>query len=190
MPHLFSRRSVALAASTFALFTIACGGAEAALPTIGPEASATTQSSPLSTISENEAMIWLEAPNGNFQTGWAHIWEENNSLFVDIEVAPASAVAQPAHIHRGQCTLLGVIDHRLDNVIGGKSFSELPGVKLTDIAIGTLAINLHASFADFSTFTACGEIPALSGSIEPSPSDPVVPEQPVAPELSESGYGF
>lgn len=112
------------------------------------------------------------------------MWEENGSLFVDIDVVPASAVAQPAHIHQGNCTALGVIDIRLENIVGGRSLSELPGITLKGVAAGDLAINLHASFDNFSTFTACGGIPSLGSEgkispIEPSESD-----------FTESGYDY
>ena len=148
-------------ASAIALSIVGCGGSAATLPPAVAEGSAVTPEVPISVISESEALVWLVAPTGVFQEGWSRIWEESDSLFVEIDVFPPEAVAQPAHIHQGKCTQLGVIDHRLANVIGGHSLSELPGVSLRDVATGGLAINLHLSFADFSTFTACGEIPVL-----------------------------
>ena len=89
------------------------------------------------------------------------MWEEGGSLFVDVEVSPPEAVAQPAHIHMGTCAALGVVEHSLANIIRGHSLTEIPGLRMRDVATGELAINLHLSFADFSTFTACGEIPSL-----------------------------
>ncbi len=143
------------------LILAGCGDAEAARPTSVTNATAAPAEPSRSVISATEATIWLEAPKGRHQTGWARLWEGNDSLFVEIDVSPAAAVAQPAHIHLGECLMLGGIDHRLENVIGGHSLTELPGVTIADLATGDLAINLHQSFADFATFTACGEIPSL-----------------------------
>lgn len=105
--------------------------------------------------------MWLEAPEGEFQTGWATLSEESGNLIVEIQVTPSEAVAQPAHIHHGTCDQLGKIEHSLENVIGGHSETEFPGVSLKSVATGDLAVNIHLSFSDFATFTACGEIPAL-----------------------------
>lgn len=142
-----------------ALAISACGNAEAIVPaTVTTEASVPANSS---VVNENSAQIWLEAPTGTYQKGWANLLEQDGNLIVSIEVEPPEAVAQPAHVHRGECSMLGVIDYRLENVIGGRSETVLEDVQIEDLATGDLAINLHLSFADFSTFTACGEIPTL-----------------------------
>ena len=155
-------KSLLLALFTLILtsIAIACGGAEAIEPTETPAAPEPTRERPQSTLSDTEAWIWLEAPTVTYQSGPARIWEGNGSLFVDVNVAPPEAVAQPAHIHTGTCSNLGGVEHRLENIIDGHSLTELPGVTLDDVTTGDLSINLHLSFADFSTFTACGEIPA------------------------------
>lgn len=181
-PHRISRRIALVFAGAAALFAFGCG-AEAALPEASIQAAAPTQETPLSTITDDEAMIWLQAPNGNHQTGWARVWEEESSLFVEVDVSPPEAVAQPAHVHRGQCSTLGVIDYRLENIIGGHSLTEFTDMTLSDLATGGLSINLHLSFADFSTFTACGAIPVLNSSAPSASAE--TPD----PGLGESGYG-
>ncbi len=184
MPLRVSSSKILIPVIGLALFIAACGGAEATVPD-SPVASAPSNDEQRSTITETEARIWLVAPKGSYQTGWATMWEESGSLFVDISVSPPEAVAQPAHIHRGHCDMLGVIDHRLENVIGGKSLTELPGVTVADLATGDIAINLHLSFADFSTFTACGAVPVLPQSA------PVEPETTVVPRFNEeTGYDY
>ncbi len=159
MPGKLRNRAIAATVSSLALLAAACGGAQAAKPATPTTEPALPEHE--STITDTMAEIWLVAPMGNHQEGWATLWEQDGSLFVEINVSPPEAVAQPAHIHQGDCSQLGVIDHRLENVIAGKSLTELEGFSIEDLANGNLAINLHLSFADFSTFTACGEIPAL-----------------------------
>lgn len=175
MPYRLSKRFILIAFSALAIAAYGCGGTEAAVPPDPDAIPVPTKAVPVSTISETEALIWLEAPTGVHQTGWARVWEEADSLFVEVDVSPPSAVAQPAHIHLGECSKLGVIDYRLENIVRGHSISEFEGVKLRDVATGNLAINLHASFADFSTFTACGAIPVLTGSAKASLAEPLVP---------------
>lgn len=183
MPYRLPKRFILFTFSAFAIAAFGCGSSDATVQSSPTEIPVPAEAVPVSTISETEALIWLEAPTGVHQTGWARVWEEADSLFVEVDVSPPSAVAQPAHIHQGQCSKLGVIDYRLENIVGGHSISEFEGVKLRDVATGNFAINLHASFADFSTFTACGEIPVLSGSAQASPVEPLVPES------NESGDG-
>ncbi len=184
MSHRITKRLAVLTLGVFAVVAAGCSGAEAGMPGSSIKTPEPTQEKPPSTINETEARVWLQAPNGKHQTGWAEIREQNGSLFIDIDVSPSEAVAQPAHIHRGNCEMLGVIDHRLENIIAGKSSTELPDVSLSDLAAGDHAINLHLSFADFSTFTACGEIPALETRPLPIQQDPVQSDQ------GETGYGF
>ena len=150
-----------LSVSSLALLVLACGSAEAVTVTAPTPFSGSPADSPVSEITETTGRIWLEAPTGVFQTGWATLAEESGSLKIEIQVAPSEAVAQPVHIHHGTCDQLGVVEHRLKNVIGGHSLTSLPDLSVSDVATGGLAINVHLSFADFSTFTACGEIPAL-----------------------------
>ena len=116
---------------------------------------------PVSEISETAGHIWLEAPAGNFQKGWATLSETEKGLRVELDLAPAEPVAQPAHIHVGTCDQLGAVVYPLENVIGGHSITDISESDVEDVANGEYSINVHLSFADFKTFTACGEIPAI-----------------------------
>ncbi len=162
MPLWTRNRSVGLLVGALVLIAVSCGNAEGALPATLVQTPNASRDAPVSVIAETSGRIWLVAPTGEHQQGWAELWEQDGSLFVEVEVSPPEAVAQPAHIHMGTCSALGVVVHSLANIIRGHSLTELPGIRVSDVATGELAINLHLSFADFVTFTACGEIPSLS----------------------------
>ena len=82
-------------------------------------------------------------------------------MFVEIEVGPPESGAQPAEILTGTCDSLGPVAHELENVIGGYSLTEIPGLSLADVATGNMAVNLHQSFANFDLNTTCGVIPPI-----------------------------
>lgn len=142
----------------FMMFALACS-AEAAAP---PEPTATPRVLPESTITETSGRIFLIAPVGDFQEGWADLTETPDGLRVELDVDPGESFAQPAHIHLGDCGQLGDVFRALENVVAGNSVTVFEDLAITDIATGGMAINIHKSFADFPTYTACGEIPALS----------------------------
>lgn len=150
-----------LATASIAMLALACSSADAVTVTPPTEIAGSPIDEPVSEISGTSGRIWLTAPTGTFQQGWATLTQEVDGLTVEINVSPSEAVAQPTHIHRGTCEQLGVIEYNLENVIGGHSLTEFPGMTVEDLATGSFAINLHRSSADFATFTACGEIPAL-----------------------------
>jgi hypothetical protein len=161
MRTVSNRRTAVLLTWTLAVFAIACGSASALPVTESTADAGNPGDTPISVVDETEGRIWLEAPTGDFQTGWATLFEENGNLKVDITVTPPEAVAQPAHIHLGTCDNLGVVVHSLENIIGGHSLTDIPDSSIEDVATGGMAINLHLSFSNFALFTACGEIPEL-----------------------------
>lgn len=159
---MFTRRPLAAALTlAVALLAAACGSAQAIPVADFTPLSGSPGDTPISEVTQTTGRIWLEAPTGVYQTGWATLSEVDGSLKVDVSVTPSEAVAQPAHIHLGTCDQLGVVVHSLENVIGGHSVTDFPGISIEDVATGAFSVNLHLSFADFATFTACGEIPAL-----------------------------
>lgn len=148
---------------TLGIITIAAIGAAGceAQDESTPQPTETPRALPTSVITETHAEIFLIAPEGDFQEGWAYLTDTPEGLKVELDVSPGASSAQPAHIHLGGCDQLGDILHSLENVIGGTSESVFEGVTLADVANGDTAINIHRSFADFPTYTACGEIPPL-----------------------------
>lgn len=77
-----------------------------------------------------------------------------------VNVAPAMANAQPIHIHMGTCAAVGTITDKLEDVVVGKSSTEITK-PLAEIATGGKVVNVHLSASEIRTYTACGEIPAL-----------------------------
>jgi hypothetical protein len=67
------------------------------------------------------------------------------------------------HIHTGDCRqTLGPVVTALEAAIRGES-TTLLDKPLSEVLKGGLVINVHESFTDFKTSTACGVIPAISG---------------------------
>ena len=68
-------------------------------------------------------------------------------------------VPQPAHIHEGTCKKLNPQPKwGLNNVVDGKSSTQVP-VGLAELQKGNLAVNVHKSVQDISTYFSCGDIP-------------------------------
>jgi hypothetical protein len=155
----WSRNIAVLAGAVTLTAIVAAACASEAAST--PESTATPRALPTSTVNATSGRIFLIAPVGTYQEGWADLTETPDGLRVALDVEPGGALAQPAHIHLGDCDQLGDIAHTLENVIGGKSVSVFAGVMIEDVATGGMAINIHRSFSDFPTYTACGVIPAL-----------------------------
>ncbi len=152
-----------LAAAALIVLTAACGSdssgvapADTASPSLTP-----TPTAVITTGAGGRTMvIHLSEPSGGYQTGTARLAEQGGQTTVSIELAPAEPNAQPIHIHEGRCDDVGDVIDVLEIVIGGISDSVVDR-PLSGIANGNSVINAHLSFASFSTFTACGDIPRL-----------------------------
>ena len=97
------------------------------------------------------------------QSGTAVIETISDVTTVIVAVEPPSNEVQPMHIHAGTCDDVGPILFSLENLVRGRSVTEL------DADVQTLygrpgLINVHASFTDFSTSTACASLPEIFGS--------------------------
>ena len=108
-----------------------------------------------------EIHLSRETPGG--QSGTAVIETVGEITTVTVAVEPPSNEVQPMHIHAGTCDDVGPILFSLENLVRGQSVTEL------DADLKTLhdqpgLINVHASFTDFSTSTACASLPELFGS--------------------------
>ena len=88
--------------------------------------------------------------------------DERTQVDIVLKGAP-KGVAQPAHIHEGSCAKLNPQPkYGLNNVVDGKSSTQVP-VGLAALQTGNLAINVHKSTDDISTYVACGSIPVAKG---------------------------
>ncbi len=82
----------------------------------------------------------------------------DGSTRVVVDVDPAGHPEMPAHVHHGTCAeLVPQPLHWLVNVVDGKSDTVLP-LSLEELLAGELAINVHASFVDLDTYTACVDL--------------------------------
>ena len=78
---------------------------------------------------------------------------------ISLKSAPKD-VAQPAHIHDGNCASLDPKPKQgLENVVNGKSTTVVP-VSLQQLVDGKTAINVHKSAQEEKVYVACGDIHA------------------------------
>jgi len=112
--------------------------------------------------------VSLGQQNGSGESGSATLTKvgDRTKVVINLQSSSATAISQPAHIHKGSCAKLDPTpQYALTNVRGGKSATTV-NAKLDDLRKGSYAINVHKSMADLKTYVACGDI----GSAKPSPS--------------------
>lgn len=111
------------------------------------------------------AMLPAMGPlGGGAQTGTATLTAVGAQTRVVLSILPSpdpTDVAQPAHIHLGNCTVLGAVAHPLTNVVNGAS-STIVNVSLASLTMGGFAINVHKSPTQLGVWVSCGNIPAVS----------------------------
>ena len=108
---------------------------------------------------DNVVTVKLEAMNNSGQTGTATLTPDGDKTKVAILLSSAPAgVAQPAHIHLGQCDKLDKAPKwHLEAVKDGRSVTVLP-VSLDSILQDKTAINIHKSAAEVQVYVSCGNI--------------------------------
>lgn len=111
---------------------------------------------------ETVITLHISSPTGGGQSGSAVLTSSGDQTTVVIDVEPPASDVQPIHIHTGMCGEIGTVIEPLENVIRGDSTTVLKR-PLGELAIAGMLINIHASFEDFRTSTACVELPVLNG---------------------------
>src|SRR5512139_797995 len=103
--------------------------------------------------------VKLEAQNNSGQTGTATLLPQGDKTKVVILLSNAPAgIAQPAHIHLGQCDNLDQAPKwKLEPVKDGQSTTVVP-VSLDTILKDKAAINIHKSAAEVQVYVSCGNI--------------------------------
>src|SRR5512139_380460 len=103
--------------------------------------------------------VQLEAQNDSGETGTATLLPQGDKTKVVILLSNAPAgVAQPAHIHLGQCDNLDKAPKwKLEAVKDGQSTTVVP-VSLDTILKDKAAINIHKSAAEVQVYVSCGNI--------------------------------
>lgn len=111
------------------------------------------------THSKTALNINMGALNGSKEDGMASVKDVSGGVLVKIALTNASANAQPAHIHKGTCAKLDPAPWKpLNNVVGGKSTTTVPGITVADLKKGHFAINVHKSASDLKTYVSCGDL--------------------------------
>jgi hypothetical protein len=115
--------------------------------------------SPLGAPAEPALTIRLETLNASGVSGTVAFTEvQGGRTRVAIVVDPAAYPDMPAHIHPGTCEdLTPQPRYPLENVRNGTSTTEIPAT-VADLLASPVAVNLHASVSDLTTYTACADI--------------------------------
>ena len=116
---------------------------------------------PVTQTAPSEMNISLSAQNNYNESGIANLKEMSGRVIVTLSlVGYMPNVAQPAHIHMGVCPGVGAVRYPLNSAVNGKSITVLD-VTLAQLKQQLpLAINVHKSTADVSTYTSCGMLTA------------------------------
>ncbi len=151
-------RFVAVALAVFAIS--ACGSEDPATPS--PWIDAPKEPTPTPAVSSSNGVIrvvvHLSPVEGEGQIGTATLTSDGTTTAVEIDVVPITGEAQPVHIHVGKCEDVGSVLHALQNLVNGKSMTTINRPS-GEILTGNALINVHASYADASNYTACGQLP-------------------------------
>lgn len=108
-------------------------------------------------VMSDEATVTLKPVNNSNEAGIATLKEENGQLKVTINLTGYTKdVEQPAHIHLGSCPGVGAVKYPLTSIVNGVSTTML-SVTLDQLKKELpLAINVHKSTTEVSTYTSCG----------------------------------
>jgi hypothetical protein len=107
----------------------------------------------------NTITVPMQAENKSGESGTATLTQTAKGLHIVVDVKNAPSAAQPTHIHPGTCTKLNPApEYPLTSLTNGKSVTDLPGKKLSDLTGGKFSINVHKSANDLSTYVSCGLI--------------------------------
>jgi hypothetical protein len=105
-------------------------------------------------------VVKLAPQNNSGESGTARLTGDGDKTRVEITLKGApKGVPQPAHIHDGTCAKLDPKPkYPLENVVDGKSTSEVPVGLEKILGNGPHAINVHKSAEEAKTYVACGDI--------------------------------
>ena len=118
--------------------------------------------------------VVLAEENKSGESGTATLSEANGKTTVTIALTGFTKdVVQPAHIHVGACPGVGAVKYPLTSVVNGSSVTELTAT-LADLSQNLpLAINVHKTAAEITSYTACGALSAGPASSQLSTASPV-----------------
>lgn len=103
-------------------------------------------------------LVALSTENNSGQDGIAILSEEAGKTKVTLTLSNSPGdVAQPAHIHDGQCPGVGAVKYPLNNVVNGQSETTIDAT-IAQLKQVPLAVNVHKSADEAKTYVACGNI--------------------------------
>jgi hypothetical protein len=147
-----------IAAVAVALLAAGCGGDEKR--SSEPPPASTRTAEPSTPTKTGGVVVQLREQNGSGESGTATIvgWPKKAEIFVELNGAPSTA--QPAHIHIGSCDRLDVPRYKINDVVDGKSYTDLGRLdRLPGDEDVEYAINVHESYDEIDTYVACGDLP-------------------------------
>jgi Cu/Zn superoxide dismutase len=115
--------------------------------------------SAVSYASPQTITVPMRAENKSGESGTATLTQTAKGVHVIVEIKNAPSTAQPTHIHPGTCAKLNPApEYPLTSLASGKSVTDLPGKKLSDLTGGKFSINVHKSADDLKDYVSCGLI--------------------------------
>jgi cytoskeletal protein RodZ len=103
--------------------------------------------------------ITLNEQNGSGESGTATLTDLGNGMVrVDVTVSgqPADS-SQPMHIHTGKCPNPGPVVYPLNDLVDGKSTTEIT-TTLETLLASPHALNGHKSAAELQVYVFCGDV--------------------------------
>lgn len=112
------------------------------------------QTTPLTNLTVN-----LDPLNNSGQKGMLTLTESDGKVtaMLKIDGEPAGAT-EPAHIHVGSCPNPGTVKFPLNSVVNGTSTTVLGTTLAALKAMGPLAVNVHKSASQISSYVSCGDL--------------------------------
>lgn len=136
--------------------------------------------------------VSLGEQNGSSQSGTATLTDMGDSTTVVVTISNGTSEPQPAHIHPGSCANLNPKPlYPLKSLVNGTSETTVPA-KLSEIANGSMAINVHKSGTEVATYVSCGDIKALAtggGTPSGTPVGEGTPGEYGTPGMPRTGNG-
>lgn len=105
-----------------------------------------------------QTTVTLAQQNDSGEEGTVDLVEENGQVKVTINLSGVPETDQPAHIHAGACPEPGAVVYPLTNVVNGTSETMVDTTMAQLQAQMPLAVNVHKSADEVSTYVACGDI--------------------------------